>query len=326
MMAMLGHEVRTCLVSHHGLHHEIRDIADVRWTSLDILNLGIRGVDRALRREAESFSPEWVVGCSDAWYGWLAHRVATHTGSKLAVDAYDNYEAYMPWNLPLHWAWRRAIKAADLVTAAGPQLATRLQQHRQGGRSVEILSMAADPSFVAMDRALSRKSFGLPDTAPLIGYSGGWALKRGTHVLLDSFQRVLAIRPDARLILSGHPPADVRAAPGVVALGYLDDAQMPAMLSALNVACVITADTAFGRYSYPAKLCEAMACRVSVVATATEPIRWMLNDNTRFLVTVGNAEDIAAHILANLDAGQVDYGKLPSWREVGRRFDALLSG
>ena len=31
----------------------------------------------------------------------------------------------MRWNLPLHWSWRRAVRVADLVTAAGPQLAAQ---------------------------------------------------------------------------------------------------------------------------------------------------------------------------------------------------------
>lgn len=325
-LAALGHDVRVQLYSHRRLDCVERECFNVHWSSHDLLSLGVRGLWRTLETDAIAFRPDWVIGCSDAWFGWLAHRLARHIDARLAIDAYDNYEAYMPWNLPVHWKWRRSVRAADLVTTAGPQLAARLQRHRHGGRNVEVLPMAADPVFTAMNRELCRKTLGLPDAVPLIGYSGSWARNRGMEVLLDSFERARNARPDARLVLSGRPPAAVRRAHGVTALGYLDDAQLPTLLNALDVACIITADTLFGRYSYPVKLCEAMACGVPVVATATEPVRWMLNNDTRFVAAVGDAEDIASRILTNLAAGRVDYGRLPSWEEIGKSFESLLSG
>lgn len=323
-MAQSGHDVCVMLCSHRGLP-SIDHATDRLLWSRDISTLGPVGFLRQLEAYARDFRPDWIIGMSDAQYGWLAHRLSRRCGARLAIDAYDNYEAYMPWNLLLHWAWRRAVQAADLVTAAGPQLAELLQTHRRGGRKVEILPMAADAGFVPMDRTACRGILALPDRVPLIGYSGGWARNRGTHVLLDSFQRVRDTHPDARLVLSGHPPAEVCAAPGVIALGYLDDALLPVLLNAVDVACVVTADTRFGRYSYPAKLCEAMACGVPVVATATAPVCWMLDDDARFLAAVGNADDIATKILSNLGERRIDYGSLPSWRHSGQRLEALLS-
>jgi glycosyltransferase involved in cell wall biosynthesis len=116
------------------------------------------------------------------------------------------------------------------------------------------------------------------------------------------------------------------AEPGVLALGYIDDAQLPIALSALDVACVITADSSFGRYSYPAKLCEAMACQTPVVATSSKPVRWMLNDDERFLTPVGDASELAKRMLARL-AGprRITYPGLPNWHDSARRFEAALA-
>jgi glycosyltransferase involved in cell wall biosynthesis len=324
-LAMAGHDVRVQLCSHHSLPSFQTQAGSVTWNSYDIRTLGTGTFFRTLRTNSTEFQPDWVVGVSDAQYGLLAHRIAMRCRARLVVDAYDNYEAYMPWNFPLHWLWRRSVASADIVTAAGPQLAARLQRHRPGRTPVKVLPMAADPGFFKMDRAGARKTFNLPVDAPLIGYSGGWARNRGTDVLIESFRLIRKAQPDIHLVISGHPPKTVREEPGVITVGYLEDAQLPLLLNALDVACVITANTAFGRYSYPAKLCEAMACNVPVVATATEPVRWMLQDDSRFLAEVGNAQDIAARILSNLDMGRVDYGARPTWSDVGKRLEALLT-
>jgi glycosyltransferase involved in cell wall biosynthesis len=322
-LASKGHDVHLALISHGG------DKPGSIWR--DGLEVSTRDLRRAgpivaihdLQRTAHEFAPDWVVGCSDAWVGCLAAYIAHQTRARLVVDAYDNYEAYMPWNLPLHLAWRRTLRVADVVTAAGPQLAELLQRSRCAQvRSVDLVPMAADPAFVPHDRRTARTLLGLPQDTSLVGYAGGWAANRGTDVLLAAFALVRASRPGVRLVLTGHPPAHALATEGVLPLGYVEDAKLPYVLSAIDVACVITSDSAFGRYSYPAKLCEAMACGVPIVATDSDPVRWMLAGDTRFLAPIDDADGIATQILANLGMARVAYPALPTWGTSG---DALLA-
>lgn len=323
-LAAHGHEVRVLLCSHRRLPSLELVRGGVTWLSHDVRTLGLRRYVREATSEALAFRPDWIVSMSDAWYGWLANVLSRRVGAQLAVDAYDNYEAYMPWNLPLHWQWHHAICAADCVTAAGPQLAGLLDRHRSGRKPAAIVPMAADPAFVPHTRAAARTTLDLPPDAPLIGYSGSWARNRGTDVLLEAYRRVRAKVPVARLVLTGRPPAHALTEPGVIALGYLRDAQLPLALSALDVACVITADTAFGRYSYPAKLCEAMACGVPVVATATEPVRWMLHNDGSHLTPINDPDALANHLLACLTMGRAAYPDLPSWEDSAQRLEEVL--
>lgn len=324
-LAAMGHDVHVSLTSHRRLPSLVLERDEVRWTSHDLLTLGPRRLLGTLSAETRAFRPDWIIGCSDAWFGWLAHRLAVLTGARLAVDAYDNYEAYMRWNLPLHWMWRRAVRAADLVTAAGPQLAARLQSHRRAGRAVEIVPMAADAEFRVRDKRACREILGLPATTPLVGYVGSWTPSRGTHLIVDAFERVRAQQPNAQLVLSGRPPEDVLRHPGVIGVGYLDDPAMPLLVSALDVACIVTADTAFGRYSYPAKLCEAMACEVPVVATATDPVRWMLDGRERHLARLGDAADFAHRILQHLAEPVAEYGSRAEWGGIAGKLNSLLA-
>ena len=323
-LAALGHDVRVELCSHHRLAPIGMTRAGSFWSSHDVLTMGALGLTRTLAAEAEDFRPDWIIGCSDTWLGWLAHRLAQRTRARLAIDAYDNYEAYMPWNLPMHWLWRRSIRCADLVTAAGPQLAQRLQRHRRGGHDVEILPMAADPEFVPMDKSQCRDLFKLPQHVPLIGYIGSWAQSRGTSMLLDAFRRARVVLPTLGLVLSGRPPGYALREPGVITSGYVADDALPALVNALDIACVVTAATSFGRYSYPAKLCEAMACGVPVVATATNPVRWMLGNRPEHLATVGDAVMFSQRVLDLLAEPRAEYGPRTTWAMQAERLDYLL--
>ena len=323
-LARRGHEVCVLLCSHQGLADERRVIDGVTWCSYDIRTAGPFSLLHSLQDEARRFSPNWIIGCSDAWYGWLASRLAKRTGARFAVDAYDNYEAYMPWNLPLHWAWRRAIRRADLVTAAGPQLADLLQAHRDSGATVAVLPMAADPEFLPLDKAVCRQALGLSLHTTYIGYVGSWSTSRGSFLLIDAFRIARTARPDLQLLLSGKPPREVLDEPGVTATGYLPDELLPTLLNTLDLACVITANTRFGRYSYPAKLCEAMACQIPVVATATDAVRWMINEQDAHLVPLGDAKVFAERMLSLLKTPSIQYSSPNTWEDIAQKLEVLL--
>lgn len=312
-LAALGHEVRVQLCSYRRLNSEVIERDAVTWSSHDFFTLGVPRLLRTIESEVRGFRPDWIVGCSDTWAGWLAHRLSRRIGSRFAIDAYDNYEAYVPANLPLHWLWRRAVRAADLVTAAGPQLAQKLGHSRRNRSDVHVLPMCADPNFLSMDRRECRQQLGLPADVPLFGYSGGWTKSRGSNLILNAFAMVRQQLPDSRLVLTGKPPAHAVSSPAVINLGYVDDALMPSVTNAVEVCCVILADTSFGRFSYPAKLCEAMACGIPVVASGTQAVTWMLDGDRRFIARTGDAADHARLMLANWQIRNPNYVLPLSW-------------
>jgi glycosyltransferase involved in cell wall biosynthesis len=322
-LSALGHEVHVALVSHRGQADEAHSVDRMSWTSVDARTNGPFAAWRKLGSIAQQFRPDWIVGCSDLYYGIAAVSLAQRCGSCAAIDAYDNFEGYMPWAKPLHWWWHRALAHADLVTAAGPQLAQLLRRHH--GREVRVIPMAADPLFVPGDRLAARAQLALPPNAPLIGHCGSFTTSRGSSMVLDAFAIVRDRVPDACLVFTGRYPRDLDGRAGIIGLGMVGDHAMPVVLNSLDVACVLLADTPFGRYSHPAKLYEAMACGVPVVATATEPARWILRDVQDRLARIGDASDLAAKILRQLEQPSRTHSPQPQWSEIAQRFEALLA-
>ena len=325
-LARRGYIVDQLLVGHRGSPPTSLEREGVHVSTFDPWGAGVRRTLRALEDHAHAFRPDWIIGCSDTWYGWLAARLAARTGARLAIDAYDDYESYMPWNLPLHWAWRHALRKADLVTAAGPQLAALLDRQRMGRLPTVVIPMAADPEFVPMEQADCRKVVGLASGGRYVGYVGSWSATRGSDALLHAFRLARARCPELQLVVSGRPPDAVQVEPGVIATGYLPDAQMPLLLNALDVACVVTADTAFGRSSYPAKLCEAMACGVPVVATSTAPVEWMLGQRSEHLVSLDDPGAMAERILSLLASPSADYPARASWAHLAHDLERAMLG
>jgi glycosyltransferase involved in cell wall biosynthesis len=324
LLAQSGHRVCLALLSYRGEPALRVERDGLTWISESLPPLGPARYLRRCRKIVETLQPDWVVGFSDTYYGILAEFLARRYGLRAAIDAYDNYESYIPWLKPLHRLWRKAISGATVVTAAGPQLAELLQQSRPG-RPVQIVPMAADPSgFEPMDRNPCRRRLGLPLNIPLVGYCGSIYRNRGVQLLFQAFEDLRRKDGDVRLILSGRKDRGVRLPSYANWLGYLPDEDIPHLLNAMNVLVVINQLSSFGRYSYPAKLYEAMGCRIPVVATATEPAKWILGHRDKFLAAAGDPGELAEKISNLLPPGRADYGDLNTWENSCRRFEKAL--
>ena len=272
------------------------------------------------------FHPDCVVGFSDTPFGIMATYLARQFGTRSAIDAYDNYESYLPWLIPLHHLWRNALRHADVVTAAGPQLAQLLQQHRPG-RPVHVVPMAADPCYLPEpDVRFCRRRLGLPLDAPLVGYCGSIYRSRGIQLLFDACDELRRKDGDVQLVISGRKERGVRLPSYAKWLGYLPDEDMPFLLNSMNVLAVINQLSAFGRFSYPAKLYEAMACGIPVVATATEPAKWILGNQPMFLANPLAPSDLSAKLSRMLDLGHVSYPGIGNWASSARQFEHALEG
>jgi len=324
LLSEKGHEVYILLLSYRS--ESSRTIKNGRtvWLSESVFGRNPMGYLSKASGLVRKINPHWIVGFSDIYYGILAQRLAKKHGTRSAIDAYDNYESYIPWLKPLHIVWRKAIRSADLVTAAGPQLAQYLNRFRPH-KKVHIVPMAADPTgFKPLDQQECRKKLNLPQNKKLIGYCGSIHQNRGIQTVFSAYERVHHQNPNSLLVLSGRMQKKIRLPTNTKHLGYLSDDQIPILLNCMDILIVPNVLSAFGKYSYPVKLYEAINCGIPVVAADTEPMRWILNNRNSHLAKIGDPDDMATKVGNLLDLGKIDYGIQNTWENSSQIFEAAL--
>ena len=81
----------------------------------------------------------------------------------------------------------------------------------------------------------------------------------------------------------------------------------------MDVLVVTNRESAFGHYSYPVKLYEAMSCQVPDVATRTRATEWILDGHPDSLVQAGDPRTLRVAKLKALKKGTADYTGVHTW-------------
>jgi len=322
-MAMQGHEVRVLLADYQaGPSLDTRQDG-VQWYSRALLTNPFQYYRQA-KRLIQEHDIDWVIGCSDTYYGIMASQLGSSTGCKSLIDAYDNYEAYIGWAKPLHALWRRAISRADAVTAAGPGLLQKMVPHDYAGIA-RVVPMAADDSFSATDKVLARQALNLPADKQLIGYCGSAEKSRGISQFLEIVETLADTRPEVQFLFSGRVDPSLNLPGNATHLGFLDDALMPAMVNALDVAVAYNLSSSFGEYSHPVKIYEALSCGVPVLASRTQATQWMLDASPQYLFDSQQAQDFIGKLTMILDGPAQAIDCPARWCDVAAQFSSCIA-
>jgi len=323
LLSRKGHDVQILLNSHKYEPHIELKKGGIRWNSISLVSQGPLAYFNNVNKIIKLNKPDWVIGFSDTYYGIIAQHLAQRHGCKSLIDAYDNYESYISWLKPLHYMWRRALAKADMITAAGPQLAEMMQRDRSDRLAV-VLPMAADPEFIPMNRYNCRTELGLPQEKKLIGFCGSLYRSRGVEFLFQLADRICEIDPRVAIVASGRKEKGLKIPPNIRWLGYLPDNMVPFVLSSMNVLLVLNRDSSFGHYSYPVKLYEAMKCGIPVVASETASTSWILGGDQRYLARIDDLDDFSAKLFAALESRPPIYKPTASWEKVADKLEEIL--
>lgn len=333
-LARLGHEVHGYCLDYHASSDGIwmHDAApgSLEWTSRSLGKLRVPALAaypyRLLGR-LRTFKPDVIIGASDiphvALAAWLAHRLdVPHI-----ADLYDNFEGFGQARIPgFVTALRHATRSAALVTTTSEPLKKLVEaEYRAKGKIVAMPSSVDKSVFKPMDKAACRKKLGLPANVQLVGTAGGLYRDKGIEPLYAAWTHIAA-KSDAHLVLAGPseagfaPPQDER----VHYLGNLSHDQVAELFCALDVGVISILDTRFGRYCFPQKAYEMLACRLPVAAADVGAMSDLLADSPQQLFQPGNAAALSDAVLRALEQPHPMDLPIRDWEQLVREIEPLI--
>jgi glycosyltransferase involved in cell wall biosynthesis len=164
---------------------------------------------------------------------------------------------------------------------------------------------AVDPAVFdqAPSRVEARRSFGLPEDAPVAVYCGHFYPEKGVDHLIDAAAKA----PEVTFCLVGGTPKDTARLRGLAAAarnvrfeGFVPNRLVPSYLSAANLV-VIPSSGRFehARAASPLKLFESMAAGRPIVATRVPALEtWLQHRENAWLVDPDSGGALAEGVLA----------------------------
>ncbi|MBK6659122.1 MAG: glycosyltransferase family 4 protein [Proteobacteria bacterium] len=335
-LALRGHEVLGLCLNYRGRAAAFTSVdaqgaGRLRWQSCDLgatLLPGLLDYRRLVHEAIAAFRPDILLGGSDSLHVAMTAHFARAARLPYALDLFDNYESFGLARLPgLTRAYHHALRHADAVTCVSEPLRAMIAaRHAPPERVSTLESTINHELFHPRDRAASRARLGLPANARLVGTAGALDASRGIATLYRAYERLSAAHPDLHLVLAG-PRAGATPlpdAPRVIHLGELPHERIPELFSALDVAVICMRDTAFGRYAFPQKAYEIIACRTPVVAARVGALATLLSGQAHSLYEVDDIDSLQRCLAAQLAAPSPCDMPVPDWAAQAAHLEAVL--
>lgn len=335
-LAQLGHNLRSWCLDYHVQgrpEHHAHDAfpGSLKWKtrSLAGLRLALSPVyPFQLLRELRSFSPDLIIGASDIPHIAMAAWAAGHLGIPYIVDLYDNFESFQQARIPgFRSLLKSAVRGASLVVAVSEPLRDKIYQDYAPKCRVQVIPNGVDLRvFAPGNRAKARQRLGLPERAKLIGTAGGLSRMKGVDTIYESWRRISATRPDVHLVLAGpiesriFPPQGKR----VHYLGTIPQSHVADLFRALDVGIITVADTPFGRYCFPQKAQEMLACSLPIVCSDVGALKKLLTDMPKLLFGSRRPDELAEAIFCQLDSPVVPNTPVYSWAQLAASLEPQL--
>lgn len=170
---------------------------------------------------------------------------------------------------------------------------------------IRVIPVAVDPDlFKPMDRQEARTAFGLPLDGAIVLYVGKMTPVKNVPLLLEAFRNLREARLDAMLLLAGSGPleerwrrmAKDRGIPDVRFLGYVDRAQMPALMNAADVVALPSLSEVS-----PNVVREAIACGLPVVSTRVGDVPDYVKDDFNGYIVETEPQSLAQGLTRALE-------------------------
>lgn len=329
-LALQGHNVLGICLSYRdrqsgAFQHYQSHRGQLIWHSFNAGRLIIPGLITYLFKTLKlikRFKPDSLLGSSDCLHAIMTALFAKLLNIPYYLDLYDNYESFglakFPGLLPLY---RLAIKQAAGICCVSEPLADYIRLRYQHHNVITLESTIGGGDFFPQDKRDCRQQLNLPIDAQLIGLAGSLDKNRGVDLLYNSFLQLAAGNSHLHLVLAG--PIDAACPipnhPRIHYLGLLPHQQINVFYNAVDLAMICLRDGDFGRYAFPQKTYEILACGTPILAPRLGALAETLKDYPSCLYQaddVADMRDKIAHLLAQPCAVNI---AIPTWAEQASR-------
>jgi len=336
-LAKLGHEVKGVCLSYRARREGTftdggaGQAARVSWHSINLGGLILPGLLRyylAVKKIGRRFQPDIIWACSDALHAIWAVSLAKQLQTRCVVDLYDNFEAFGATRIPgILSFFKGALKNADGVTCISNPLAEHVSHSYRPKGSIRVLENAVRKDlFFPQDRNHCRRSLGLPENASLVGTAGALYPERGVTALFRGFEIVASEDKNIHLALAG-PRSRIHGlprGPQVHDLGVLPLEKVPLLFNALDVAVIYNRDSSFGRYCFPQKAYEIMACGTPFIAAAVGSMKSLLDGRPELLFDPESPGSCAEALRLQLKKPTPPDLEAPGWSDFAQRLESFF--
>lgn len=334
-LARLGHEVHGWCLGYQGqaateCQHEASP-GHLSWSAHSLAGTKLFDLLRypnRLQSELRRFAPQLLIGASDIPHVALTHWLSKRLGVPYVVDLYDNFEGFGQARIPgMTAVLHRSVREAKLVMTTSELLASLVRDKYQAKGEVIALPSTIDKArFRPLDSIECRHALGLPMNARLIGTAGGLHADKGVGTVYAAWQQIASELPDAHLVLAGPLDRTLKPPQGerVHYLGELPHARMPELFSALDVGMIYLRETAFGRYCFPQKAYEMLACGLPVIAARVGAMVNLFADAPENLYRPDDADDLARCIRHQLGRPNRSQHEIEDWATVVGKLEPRL--
>ena len=326
-LAQMGHQVNGICLSYRPKYEGRIMDGPVLWESINLGQTKILGLHRFFKRASHySKSADFIWACSDSIYGIIGYMLSAIYSTPLIFDLYDNFEYYLAAKLPIiKQLYHHTLKNCSAVTCVSRPLADLVKSYGQKVNVAVLENAVRDDLFFPMDKNSCRAELKLPANCQLVGTAGALDDNRGIQSLYGAFDLLKDRYPDLHLVLAGPRKGNLPRSDRIHDLDVLPLEKVPLLLNALDVAVICNRDSEFGKYCFPQKATEIMACDIPLIAARVGSMAALFKDHPQWLFAPDNSRDLADAIEHRLDDRATGYRIATSWKDATEKLEKTFN-
>jgi glycosyltransferase involved in cell wall biosynthesis len=325
-LAQRGHSVRGLCLSYARRDEGLIKDELVCWQSINATRFKAPGLIKFIfraRKLAKRADVVWA--CSDSIYGIIGYGLSKKYNIPLAFDLYDNFEFFLMARLPvIKQLYRHVVKRCDVVTCVSRPLARLISGYGRKKQVIILENAVRKDLFTPLGKKKCRKKLKLPLNVQLIGTAGALASNRGIETLFDAFNMIKNKYNDLHLAVAGPRNVKIPQDSRIHDLGILPLEKVPAFLNALDIGIICNLENDFGKYCFPQKTREMMACNVPIVAANVGSMKELFKNHPEWLYEPNDIQSLISVLENRFYDRTTHYVPPPTWDDLSQIVEKIM--